>query len=160
MAFIGLLSLVKLANIACQPLLFISVSLAMNDSDLLLLEPEQWSLASNVSQFRQAFRLSSCMKYGACCLSVVAKFSNECCHPVLSMCSTCEGVPYPWGTPEVPVKEIAFICHSLKVTYKYCTLSRLLRVCLTATAHSQALHTLMGTAHTLYRVVTCTWGQS
>ena len=46
--------LAKLANIACQTLLFVSVSLAMDNQRTLLFGGEQWCLASNVGQFRQA----------------------------------------------------------------------------------------------------------
>ena len=46
--------LAKLANIACQTLLFVSVSLAMDNQRTSLLRREQ-CLAGNVGQFRQAF---------------------------------------------------------------------------------------------------------
>ena len=45
-----------LANIACQTLLLVSVSLAMDNQRTLLLGREQLCLASNVGQFRQALR--------------------------------------------------------------------------------------------------------
>ena len=48
--------LAKLANIACQTLLFVSVSLAMDNQRTLLFGQEQRCLASNVGQFRQALR--------------------------------------------------------------------------------------------------------
>ena len=48
--------LAKLANIACQTLLFASVSLAMDNQHTLLSGREQLCLASNVGQFRQALR--------------------------------------------------------------------------------------------------------
>ena len=48
--------LAKLANIACQTLLFVSVSLAMDNQRTLLFGREQ-CLASNVGQFRQALTL-------------------------------------------------------------------------------------------------------
>ena len=44
----------KLTNIACQTLLFVSVSFAMDNEGTLLLGREQWCLASNVGQFHQA----------------------------------------------------------------------------------------------------------
>ena len=47
--------LAKLANIACQTLLFVSVSLAMDNQHTLLFGREQ-CLASIVGQFRQALR--------------------------------------------------------------------------------------------------------
>ena len=50
--------LAKLANIACQTLLFVSVSLATDNQRTLLFEREQWCLASNVGQFRQALTVS------------------------------------------------------------------------------------------------------
>ena len=46
-------ALATLANTACQTLLFISVSLTMNNKGTLLLEPEQCCLTGNVGQFRQ-----------------------------------------------------------------------------------------------------------
>ena len=77
--------LAKLANIACQTLLFVFVSIAMDNQRTLLFGREQWCLASSVGQFCQAFNaIWSCFHNDT---SRISKWPNGRLVAVVKHCS-------------------------------------------------------------------------